>query len=53
MELVSKLKEIIPWRRKPVEPSEVVSLRDDINRLFDRFLIPFEYRDWVGVERLA
>ena len=45
MELVTKLKEMIPWRRKPVEPSEVVSLRDDINRLFDRFLMPFD-RDW-------
>jgi HSP20 family protein len=43
MELVSKLKELIPWGRKSVEPHEVLTLRDDINRLFDRFfLAPFD-----------
>jgi HSP20 family protein len=46
MQLVSKLKELIPWRRKSVEPHEVMSLRDDINRLFDRFfLAPFD-QEW-------
>ena len=48
MELMTKLKDMIPWKRKPVETHEVLSLRDDINRLFDRFLVaPFE-TDWVG-----
>jgi HSP20 family protein len=43
MELMTKLKEIIPWKRKPVETHEVISVRDDINQLFDRFLMsPFE-----------
>ncbi len=43
MQLVSKLKELVPWRRKSVEPHEVLTLRDDINRLFDRlFLAPFD-----------
>ena len=43
MELVSKIKDIIPWRDKSVEPHPVVSLRDDINRLFDRFFAsPFD-----------
>lgn len=47
MELMTKLKEMIPWKRKPVERHEVLSLRDDINRLFDRFLFtPFE-TDWT------
>lgn len=46
MQLVSKLKELIPWRRKSVEPHEVMTLRDDINRLFDRFfLAPFD-QEW-------
>ncbi len=54
MPLVSKLKELIPWRRKSVEPHEVMTLRDDINRLFDRFfLAPFDQdwspaRNWYG-----
>lgn len=39
MELMAKLKEMIPWKRKPVETHEVISLRDDINQLFDRFLM--------------
>jgi HSP20 family protein len=44
MELMSKLKEIIPWKRKPVETHQVLSLRDDINRLFDRMLMaPFDF----------
>ncbi|WP_447980553.1 Hsp20/alpha crystallin family protein [Candidatus Nitrospira bockiana] len=46
MELMSKLKEIVPWKRKQVETREVMTLRDDINRLFDRFLMsPFRW-DW-------
>ena len=33
---------MIPWKRKPVETHEV-SFRNDINQLFDRFLVsPFE-----------
>ncbi len=39
MELMSKLKDMIPWKRKPVDTHEVMSLRDDINQLFDRFLM--------------
>lgn len=47
MELVSKLKEIVPWRRQPVARREVASLRDDINRLFDRFFeSPFDAAFW-------
>ena len=43
MELMTKLKEMIPWKRKPVDAHEVMTLRDDINQLFDRFLMsPFE-----------
>lgn len=43
MELMTKLKHMIPWRRKPVETHEVMPLRDDIHQLFDRFLMsPFE-----------
>lgn len=43
MELMTKLKDIIPWKRKSVETQDVMSLRDDINQLFDRFLMsPFE-----------
>ncbi len=43
MALMEKLREIVPWKRKTVEPLEVLSLRDDINQLFDRFLMsPFE-----------
>ncbi len=43
MALMTKLKEMIPWKRKPVETHEVLSLRDDINQLFDRFMTsPFE-----------
>lgn len=43
MALMTKLKEMIPWKRKPVETHEVVSLRNDINQLFDRFLMsPFD-----------
>ena len=45
MELMTKLKEIMPWKRKPVETHEVISLRDDINQLFDRLLMaPFDTR---------
>ncbi|WP_447972918.1 Hsp20/alpha crystallin family protein [Nitrospira sp. Kam-Ns4a] len=47
MELMSKIKEMIPWRRRPVETHEVVSLRDDINRLFDRFLASAFDGDWM------
>ncbi len=39
MELMTKLKEMIPWKRKPVETHEVMSPREDINQLFDRFLM--------------
>lgn len=43
MTLMTKLKEMLPWKRKSVETHEVLSLRDDINRLFDRFLLsPFD-----------
>ena len=46
MELMRRLKDIVPWRRKPVETHEVVALRDNINHLFDRFLSdPFGH-DW-------
>jgi HSP20 family protein len=42
MALMTKLKEMIPWKRNPAETHDV-SLRDDINQLFDRFLMsPFE-----------
>ena len=45
MALMTKLKEIMPWKRKPVETHEVMSLRDDINQLFDRLLLsPFDTR---------
>jgi HSP20 family protein len=45
MPLMTKLKEIMPWKRKPVETHDVVSLRDDINQLFDRLLMsPFDMR---------
>ena len=45
MALMTKLKEIMPWKRKPVETHEVISLRDDINQLFDRLLVaPFDAR---------
>lgn len=48
MELMSKLKDIVPWKRRPVEREEVLSLRDDINEVFDRFLMaPFEAM-WSG-----
>ena len=48
MPLMTKLREIMPWKRKPVETHEVISLRDDINQLFDRLLMtPFETR-WPG-----
>jgi HSP20 family protein len=50
MALMTKLKEIMPWKRKPVETHEVMSLRDDINQLFDRLLMsPFESR-WPTLE---
>lgn len=50
MALMTKLKEILPWKRKPVEAHEVVTLRDDINQLFDRVLMsPFE----TGWSRIA
>ena len=43
MALMEKIKDMIPWKRKAVETHEVMSLRDDINHLFDRFLMsPFE-----------
>ncbi|MFN3681347.1 MAG: Hsp20/alpha crystallin family protein [Nitrospira sp.] len=43
MAFMTKLKEMLPWKRKPVETHDVLSLRDDINRLFDRFLLsPFD-----------
>jgi HSP20 family protein len=53
MELMSKLKEIIPWKQKPVETHQVLSLRDDINRLFDRMLMaPFDF-DWERPSRFG
>lgn len=43
MALMTKLREMIPWKRKSVETHGVTPLRDDINQLFDRFLMsPFE-----------
>lgn len=50
MELMSKLKNtIIPWRKKPVESRDVMNLRDDINRVFDRFFFsPFGQDPWAG-----
>ena len=53
MSLTTKLKEMIPWKRKPVETHEVMSLRDDITQLFDRFLMsPFEtgWSRFAGVD---
>jgi HSP20 family protein len=50
MALMAKLKEIMPWKRKPFETHEVLSLRDDINQLFDRLLMsPFDTR-WPTLE---
>ena len=46
MELVKRLKDIVPWRRKPVETQEVMTLRHDINRLFDRFFTEPLDHDW-------
>ncbi|MDH5640413.1 MAG: Hsp20/alpha crystallin family protein [Nitrospira sp.] len=49
MALMTRLKEMIPWKRKPVETHEVMSLRDDINQLFDRLLMsPFE-TEWPRI----
>jgi len=49
MPLITKLKEIMPWKRKSVETHEVMSLRDNINELFDQFLMsPFDTR-WPSV----
>jgi len=43
MELMTKLKDMIPWKRKPVDTYEVMPLHADIHQLFDRFLMsPFE-----------
>jgi HSP20 family protein len=51
MPLMTKLKEIMPWKRKPVETHKVMSLRDDINQLFDRLLMsPFDWR-WSSFGR--
>jgi HSP20 family protein len=49
MELITKLKnKIIPARRKPIENRDVLNLRDDINRIFDRFFFsPFERDGWA------
>jgi HSP20 family protein len=45
MALMTKLKEMIPWRRKPVETHEVTPLPNDIDQLFDRFVMSqFETR---------
>lgn len=38
MALMTKLKEMIPWKRKPVTMHEGILVREDINQLFDRFL---------------
>ncbi len=46
MELMTKLKEMIPWKRKPVETHEVLSVRDDMNRLFDHFLMSAFETGW-------
>jgi HSP20 family protein len=50
MELMAKLKDkMIPWRRKAVEHRDVMNLRDDINRVFDRFFfLPLEGDGWTG-----
>lgn len=39
MELMTKLKEMIPWKRKSSAMHEVMPLGDDINQLFDRFMM--------------
>jgi HSP20 family protein len=39
MALMTKLKEMIPWKHKPSATHEAMSLGDDINQLFDRFLM--------------
>jgi len=46
MELMTKLKEMIPWKRKPVETQEMISLRDDKNQLFDHFLMSAFETGW-------
>lgn len=46
MALMTKLKEMIPWKRKPVETPEVMSKRDDIDQLFDRFLMSAFETGW-------
>ena len=46
MKLMTKLKEMIPWKRKPVETPGVMPLRDDIDQLFDRFLMPAFETGW-------
>lgn len=50
MELMTKLKnKIIPWRKQPIEHRDLLNLRDDMNRVFDRFLFsPFESDGWAG-----
>ena len=49
MELMTKLKDIVPWKRKPVEREDVVTLRNDINEVFERYLMaPFETM-WSGL----
>jgi HSP20 family protein len=44
MELMTKVKnKLVPWRRKSVGNHDVSNLRDDIDRIFDRFLFsPFD-----------
>jgi HSP20 family protein len=50
MALMTKLKKkIIPWRRKPIENRDLLNLRDDMNRAFDRFFLsPFNDDEWAG-----
>lgn len=38
MALMTKLKAMIPWKRKPVKMHEGILVRDDIDQLFDHFL---------------
>lgn len=49
MALMTKLKELremIPWKRKSVETHDVMSLRNDINQLFDRVLMSPSETAW-------
>ena len=46
MALMTKLKEMIPWKRKPVKMHEGISVHDDMNQLFDHFLMSAFETGW-------